>query len=538
MEAWVSEGATGQSYKAERTEGEQKKQLFYVKLLPREISEKRGFEELFMQECQALEQIEGPGIWPLRKFGVMKWKHWLAYDWHSGKAFKIENDAEENESREEEFEYIYSLEDDLKLHPQKWAEKDLLALMITLHRALYQTHSNGFLHGNLKPSNILISRPEDGQLEAWITEFGLYRLVTMASETTSGDESDDTAATTLQAQESQNRSADFRPANQGWGQGVDEKWDLFGLGVVVKEIMKKMEPTCDLSEWKAWSEKATSDDSFESVAYSMDALPGVGDISQYGVKIEDASEISSEETERIRKKREQEWAFEEKTGDLRFRRNMTGLVGGLFVLAYLIKSVYLFFSPAPWTEYSLDGVLDSYQLAAGIWSGQAWGILPGAYDDEGDGGQDVVGEWEKEDGLFKLDFRKFKTPEDNGESKKLWQFIGKGATSPDDYFIWSDYLSYDRSRDALLLIKRTDGETTYKPGKEGDRSPRLYPERRFIDRSSDVKPAELMFARTGESGISWELFLGLGFLLSCSMYFRSLNRLILAGPESFDVAKE
>ena len=48
MEAWVSE-ATGQSYKAERTEGEQKKQLFYVKLLPREISEKRGFEELFMQ---------------------------------------------------------------------------------------------------------------------------------------------------------------------------------------------------------------------------------------------------------------------------------------------------------------------------------------------------------------------------------------------------------------------------------------------------------------------------------------------------------
>ena len=74
-----------------------------------------------MQECQALEQIEGPGIWPLRKFGVMKWKHWLAYEWHSGKAFKIENDAED-ESSEEEFEYIYSLEDDLKLHPQKWAE--------------------------------------------------------------------------------------------------------------------------------------------------------------------------------------------------------------------------------------------------------------------------------------------------------------------------------------------------------------------------------------------------------------------------------
>ena len=44
----------------------------------------------------------------------------------------------------------------------------------------------------------------------------------------------------------------------------------------------------------------------------MEALPGVGDIAQYGVKIEDSSEISTEETEKIRKKREQEWAFEEK----------------------------------------------------------------------------------------------------------------------------------------------------------------------------------------------------------------------------------
>ena len=62
--------------------------------------------------------------------------------------------------------------------------------------------------------------------------------------------------------------------------------------------------------------------------------------------------------------------------------------------------------------------------------------------------------------------------------------------------------------------------------------------RRFIDRTSEVKPAELIFLRTGESGISWELFLGLGFLFSCSMYYRNLTKLILAGPESFDVANE
>ena len=79
--------------------------------------------------------------------------------------------------------------------------------------------------------------------------------------------------------------------------------------------------------------------------------------------------------------------------------------------------------------------------------------------------------------------------------------------------------------------------TTYKPGKEGDRSPRLYPERRFIEKTSDIKPARTNFCKTGESGISWELFLGLGFMLSFSMYFRNLNKLTLAGPESFDLLR-
>ena len=343
VEAWVSEGATGQSYKGVRTEGDRKKELFYVKLLPREISEKRGFEEFFIQECQALEQIEGPGIWPLRKFGVMKWKHWLAYDWHPGMALKVEGNSENNEFSEEEFEYIYSLEDDLRSDSLKWTEDELLKLMIILHRAVFQAHGNGFLHGNLKPSNILISRPESGQLEAWITEFGLYRLVTMGADINPDDDSGESTATTLKAQESQDRSACFRPDDQGWGQVVDEKWDLFGLGKIVKEILEKTEASDDLPEWNEWVARAISETPFESVAHSMEALPGVGEIAQYGVKTEDSSEISSEETERLRKRREQEWAFEEKTGNIRFRRNMTGLVGGLFVLIYLIKSFTFFF---------------------------------------------------------------------------------------------------------------------------------------------------------------------------------------------------
>ena len=59
-----------------------------MKLIHRQISEANGFEDYFLQECQMLEQLEGPGIWPVREFGVMKWKHWIGYDWFEGRPFR------------------------------------------------------------------------------------------------------------------------------------------------------------------------------------------------------------------------------------------------------------------------------------------------------------------------------------------------------------------------------------------------------------------------------------------------------------------
>ena len=94
----------------------------------------------------------------------------------------------------------------------------------------------------------------------------------------------------------------------------------------------------------------------------------------------------------------------------------------------------------------MEGASDKYQLGFGIWSGKAWGILPASYDDDGKGGQDVSGEWERVDGILRLNFRKFKKVNEEDSGKKLWQFIGKGSTSEDDYYSWSDYLNYDRQK--------------------------------------------------------------------------------------------
>ena len=94
QEFFLTHGSTGQSYHCESTEGDLKGNLLYVKLVHRQISERNGFEDYFLQECQTLEQLEGPGIWPIREFGVMKWKHWIGYDWLEGENLLAEGEKE------------------------------------------------------------------------------------------------------------------------------------------------------------------------------------------------------------------------------------------------------------------------------------------------------------------------------------------------------------------------------------------------------------------------------------------------------------
>ena len=52
---------------------------------------------------------------------------------------------------------------------------------------------------------------------------------------------------------------------------------------------------------------------------------------------------------------------------------MTGLIGILFLMGFLLKGSYLFF-PSLWTEYFLEGATDRYQFGFGIWYGKVWGL--------------------------------------------------------------------------------------------------------------------------------------------------------------------
>ena len=139
--SWLGEGSTGQSYHCEATEGNFKGEDFYVKLIPREISEMNGFEDHFMQECQMLEQLEGRGIWPVKAFGIMKWKHWIGYEWLEGELVEERDDAG-NDEGEVRPSSIRSLNDLLEVDPGRVTPDLLLNFMVSLHCGLYRIHQS------------------------------------------------------------------------------------------------------------------------------------------------------------------------------------------------------------------------------------------------------------------------------------------------------------------------------------------------------------------------------------------------------------
>ena len=115
--------------------------------------------------------------------------------------------------------------------------------MKDLHLGVMKAHGMGIIHGNIKPSNILIQKKNREFVRGWISEFGLYRLTTLNDNYDIENNLETIQSGSIDARDSLAESTIYRPKDQNWGELAEESWDRFALGAVAQAVLKNSEAT-------------------------------------------------------------------------------------------------------------------------------------------------------------------------------------------------------------------------------------------------------------------------------------------------------
>ena len=87
------------------------------------------------------------------------------------------------------------------------------------------------IHGNVKPSNVLIELKEGGECSAWLTEFTLTKISNFESPSKRSQDYTEFVSQNLQFQESLKQSHSFRIDSSG-SDGLPEEQEMCLLGSV------------------------------------------------------------------------------------------------------------------------------------------------------------------------------------------------------------------------------------------------------------------------------------------------------------------
>ena len=189
--ASIGEGGMASVYKA--YEG-RKDRYVALKILPRHFAQSAQFAARFEQEAQVIAKLRHPNILPVYDTGADGGYTYIAMPLVEGGTLTR------------------------LLRGRPFPPRQTLRVMSQIGGALDYAHSMGFIHRDVKPSNVML----DTEGNCLLMDFGLAKVVAGSNQITR-------AGATL-------GTPSYMSPEQGRGEKVDGRSDLYALGVMLYEM--------------------------------------------------------------------------------------------------------------------------------------------------------------------------------------------------------------------------------------------------------------------------------------------------------------
>lgn len=225
----VGEGGMGVVYKAEDT---RLKRTVALKFLPKDLTRNQEARERFKLEAQAAAALNNPNIVTIHEIDEYAGHIYIVMEYVAGETLgsKIGHDREEDVTP---LETPDPAKTDKIVHEFEGAAKPAAAVSIEIKnvidiaiqvcKGLKSAHKLGIVHRDIKPQNIIINK--EGVVK--ILDFGVAKLTRSTKETkgfaTMG-------------------TIHYMSPDQLSGKGVDQRTDIWSLGVVMYETLTKKLP--------------------------------------------------------------------------------------------------------------------------------------------------------------------------------------------------------------------------------------------------------------------------------------------------------
>ncbi len=197
IEALIGQGGFGRVY---RVFDQKLERIVALKVLSLPQGRLAGGEKVlrFEEEVRAVARLDHPSIVPVYDAGLEDENPWMAMRLVAGPSLEK------------------ALRDGGPLSPSR-----ALRLLIHIAGALSHAHRHGIVHRDVKPANILLEERDGGE-HAWLTDFGIAKLLTGLDLTLKG---------------AVLGTPSYMSPEQATGKPVDARTDIFALGCVAAELV-------------------------------------------------------------------------------------------------------------------------------------------------------------------------------------------------------------------------------------------------------------------------------------------------------------